>query len=58
VLAFLTRRLSLFAIPKAARVEHALANAAAPSIRLSDDETARIDRAFPLGRPRRGVPTL
>ena len=57
-LAFLTRRRLLFTIPKAACVEHALANAAAPSIRLSDDETARIDRAFPLGRPRRGVPTL
>jgi diketogulonate reductase-like aldo/keto reductase len=57
-LAFLTRRLSLFTIPKAACVEHALTNAAAPSIRLSDDETARIDRAFPLRRSLRGVPTL
>jgi diketogulonate reductase-like aldo/keto reductase len=57
-LAFLTRRPSLFTIPKAARLEHALAKAAAASMRLSDDETARIDRAFPLGRPRRGVPTL
>ncbi len=57
-LAFLTRRPSLFAIPKAARVEHVVANAAAAAVRLSDDETARIDRAFPLGRPRRGVPTL
>jgi diketogulonate reductase-like aldo/keto reductase len=57
-LAFLARRPSLFTIPKAASVVHVLANAAAASIRLSHDETARIDRAFPLGLPRRGVPTL
>jgi diketogulonate reductase-like aldo/keto reductase len=49
-LAFLTRRPSLFAIPKAASVAHAEDNAAAGSLDLSQAETARIDKAFPLGR--------
>jgi diketogulonate reductase-like aldo/keto reductase len=48
-LAFLTRRDSVFAIPKASRPEHVDDNAGG-AIRLSDDEIARVDRAFPLGR--------
>jgi diketogulonate reductase-like aldo/keto reductase len=48
-LAFLTRRDSVFAIPKASRPEHVDDNAGG-ALRLSDDEIARIDRAFPLGR--------
>jgi len=57
-LAFLLRYPSLFAIPKAARAEHATDNAAAAEIELSEDELRRIDEAFPRGRQRRGVPTL
>jgi diketogulonate reductase-like aldo/keto reductase len=53
VLRFLTRRPSLFAIPKAANREHAAENAAAGTLRLTAAECARIERAFPLGRRRR-----
>jgi diketogulonate reductase-like aldo/keto reductase len=57
-LAFLTRRPSLFAIPKASTTEHAEENAGAGHLRLSDAELASIDEALPLGtRPRR-LPTL
>ncbi len=57
-LAFLTRRRSLFTIPKASRRDHALENAGAAMIVLSEGDVARIDRAFPLGKRRRGVPIL
>jgi diketogulonate reductase-like aldo/keto reductase len=52
VLAFLCREEGIFAIPKSSRVEHVEANATAGSLTLSDDEIARIDAAFPRGRPR------
>jgi diketogulonate reductase-like aldo/keto reductase len=57
-LRFLVRDPNLFAIPKASSVEHALDNAAAAPLALSEDEIARIERAFPRGRKRRGVPTI
>ena len=57
-LAFLVRRAGVFTIPKAARVEHALENAAAGELTLSAEEEARLDRASPRGRPGRGVPLL
>ncbi len=57
-LAFLLRYSSVFAIPKAASVEHAVQNAAAAEIELSEEEVQRIDEAFPRGRRGRGVPTL
>ncbi len=57
-LAFLVRRAGVSTIPKAARVEHALENAAAGELTLSAEEEARLDRAFPRGRPGRGVPVL
>jgi diketogulonate reductase-like aldo/keto reductase len=57
-LAFLVRRPSVFAIPKAGRVEHVEANAAAADLDLSAEEMARIDAAFPRGRRRKGVATL
>jgi diketogulonate reductase-like aldo/keto reductase len=56
-LAFLTRRRSVFAIPKTGRVSHAEENAAAAAATLSEDEVAAIDRAFPAG-PWRGLATL
>lgn len=53
-LRFLVREPSLLTIPKASSVEHAEDNAGAGALRLTADELARIDRAFPLGpRPRR-----
>jgi len=57
-LAFLTRRPSLFAIPKAADAAHAADNAAAASLRLSDEEIAAIDQAFPLGPEPASLPML
>jgi diketogulonate reductase-like aldo/keto reductase len=57
-LAFLTRRPSLFAIPKAADRKHVQANAAAGNLRLGDTEVAAIDRAFPLGRKPRSLPMI
>lgn len=53
-LAFLTRHPLAFTIPKAARISHVEENAAAGELRLSDEEIARIDGAFPAGPPRPG----
>ena len=50
-LRFLTRRPSLFAIPKAANPDHAAENAGASDLALTSAELARIDKAFPPGRP-------
>ena len=56
-LAFLVRA-GAFAIPKAARPAHGRDNAGGGALTLSAEEEARLDRAFPRGRPRRGLPTL
>jgi diketogulonate reductase-like aldo/keto reductase len=57
-LRFLVRDPNVFAIPKASSAGHALENAAAADLALSDEEIARIERAFPRGRKRRGVATI
>jgi len=57
-LAFLARRPSVFAIPKAANLDHVEENAGASDLHLSDQELARIDAAFPLGAGRSGLPML
>jgi diketogulonate reductase-like aldo/keto reductase len=57
-LAFLTRRPSVFAIPKASSLEHVEENAGASDIQLSQAEIARIDAAFPRGQRRHGLPML
>ena len=57
-LAFLTRRPSLFAIPKAANPEHVVENAGAGDLRLDPGEVARIEAAFPLGRRPASLPML
>ncbi len=49
-LAFLTRRPSLFAIPKAAAVAHVEDNAGSDGLTLTEAEMTAIDRAFPIGR--------
>jgi diketogulonate reductase-like aldo/keto reductase len=54
-LAFLLRH--AFVIPKAARRDHASENAGAGALHLTGAECARIDAAFPLGKPR-PLPTL
>ncbi len=55
-LAFLVRRRSLFAIPKASSAVHTEENAKAGSLRLSEAELQRIDAAFPRGAPPRSLP--
>jgi diketogulonate reductase-like aldo/keto reductase len=57
-LAFLTRLEGLFTIPKAARLQHTEENAGALDLRLSADEIAAIDAAFPLGSRRRSLPMI
>jgi diketogulonate reductase-like aldo/keto reductase len=57
-LAFLTRRPSVLAIPKASTPEHAADNAAAGGLTLGADEIAALDRAFPRGPKPRGLPML
>jgi diketogulonate reductase-like aldo/keto reductase len=56
-LAFLTRRKSLFAIPKAASERHVEDNAGAARLTLAAADIAAIDAAFPAAR-RRGLPML
>jgi diketogulonate reductase-like aldo/keto reductase len=58
ILAFLTRDELTFAIPKAAKLGHVAENAAAGDVRLSADEIAAIDRAFPARKRRGGLATL
>jgi diketogulonate reductase-like aldo/keto reductase len=57
-LRFLIRRRSVFAIPKAANLEHVEENAGAGRLDLSDAELARIDAAFPLDPRPRPLPML
>lgn len=57
-LAFLVRRPFLFAIPKASTPQHAVENAGAGNLLLSDQNILRIDQAFPLGPPRPQLPML
>jgi diketogulonate reductase-like aldo/keto reductase len=47
-LSFLTRRTSVFAIPKASSAAHAADNAGAGDLTLNASEIAMIERAFPL----------
>ena len=57
-LRFLTRRSPLFTIPKASHPDRAAENAGAGDLRLSEEQIARIDAAFPLGPRRRKLPML
>jgi diketogulonate reductase-like aldo/keto reductase len=57
-LQFLVRRPSLFTIPKASREPHARDNAAAAGLRLSPEELARIDDAFPRGPDTGALPII
>ncbi len=57
-LRFLVRHRSIFAIAKAASVEHVVENAGAGDLQLTEADIAQIDRAFPLGPPPKELPTL
>jgi len=55
--AFLIRDPHVFAIPKSAKVGRVRENAAAAGLRLTPEEVARLEEAFPLRRGR-ALPTL
>ena len=57
-LRFLLRHPEVFVIPKASNIAHVAENAGAVTLELNDAELARIDAAFPRGRPRRGLPMI
>jgi diketogulonate reductase-like aldo/keto reductase len=57
-LRFLLRHPELFAIPKASSTAHVAENAGAATLELSAGELAKIDAAFPPGKPRRGLPMI
>jgi diketogulonate reductase-like aldo/keto reductase len=57
-LSFLTRRATVFAIPKASTAEHAAENADAGGLTLGAEEIAMIEQAFPLGPEPNGLPML
>jgi len=56
-LAFLVRDPHVFGIPKSAKVARVRENAGAATLRLSAQDVARLDEAFPVRRGR-GLPTL
>ena len=57
-LRFLVRRSMLFAIPKAASLEHIAENAGAGDLHLTEAEITQIDQAFPLGSRPGHLPML
>ena len=57
-LRFLVRHAAVFAIPKASRPDHTAENAGAGDLRLTAEELARIDHAFPRGPHPRSLPML
>jgi diketogulonate reductase-like aldo/keto reductase len=57
-LAFLLRTPQVFAIPKAATLDHVADNAGAAALVLSAAETAAIEAAFPRGTARGGLPMI
>jgi diketogulonate reductase-like aldo/keto reductase len=57
-LAFLVRLPSLLSIPKASRAEHVEDNAGAAGVKLTADDLARIDAAFPLGEDTGELPVI
>jgi diketogulonate reductase-like aldo/keto reductase len=57
-LSFLTRKTSVFTIPKAADAEHAVDNATAGDIALSASDISALEKAFPLGAKPHHLPML
>ncbi len=57
-LRFLLQQPEVFVIPKASTIAHVTDNAAANALQLSEAEIARIDAAFPRGKPPRGLPMI
>jgi diketogulonate reductase-like aldo/keto reductase len=57
-LRFLLRHPEIFVIPKASNIAHVEENAGAGTFDLSDADIAKLDAAFPRGKPRRDLPMI
>lgn len=57
-LAFLIRRPSVFAIPKASEIAHVMEDAGAEAVSLTAEDLRRIDEAFPLGSRPHDLPMI
>ena len=57
-LAFLIRKTTVFAIPKASSAQHAAENAAAAALSLSESEISALEAAFPRGPKPHSLPML
>jgi diketogulonate reductase-like aldo/keto reductase len=57
-LQFLLRNPEVFVIPKASSIAHVNDNAGAGALQLTDADLAKIDAAFPRGKPRRDLPMI
>jgi diketogulonate reductase-like aldo/keto reductase len=57
-LQFLLRNPEVFVIPKASAIAHVAENAGAASLELTEADVVQLDAAFPLGKPRRGLPMI
>ncbi|MGE0406007.1 MAG: aldo/keto reductase [Candidatus Korobacteraceae bacterium] len=57
-LRFLLRQPGMFVIPKSSSPEHTAENAAAGSLKLTEEDVEQLDRAFPLGPKPRELPML
>jgi diketogulonate reductase-like aldo/keto reductase len=55
-LAYLTRREGSFAIPKSSSTDHVGELASAGDLKLTAQEVAAIERAFPLAPPKSQMP--
>jgi len=57
-LQFLLQWTFSFAIPKASNIDHVVENAGAGDLELTGTQIERLDKMFPLGPRRRGIPML
>lgn len=57
-LRFLLREPEVLAIPKAGKVQHIEDNAAAGDLRLDEEDLRKLEKTFPRGRRKRGVPVI
>jgi diketogulonate reductase-like aldo/keto reductase len=57
-LKFLLRNPEVFVIPKASNIAHVVDNAGADALDLNPADLAKLDAAFPKGKPRRDLPMI
>jgi diketogulonate reductase-like aldo/keto reductase len=57
-LQFLLRQPFSFVIPKSSNIDHVVENAGAGDLELNGTQVERLNKMFPLGPRRRGIPML